>query len=341
MTARWGFLIALLGVAALCDASGEPANSTLATPNWEVATAYPADTVTGRAAVEFAQLLNDSKYSPAHFTPRFADRSVSKHAFQAVPNAPFRLLFSGDLGREEAILGVSVQPYQANSVEGAFELNCRAKPAYRSALAHHGLILLAVVPWPPTGIWSRSRLSTSADLSKMRVRAYDPSSMHILEALGARVVSLPIQEALDQIRGGQVDAVMSSGDGAAGRAYAGHLKHFTALRYTYPVSFLVADKAFFDALPDKQRTAIVAAGARTEQHAWDTLPGRIEQNYAQMKAAGVVVQDPAPTSVVGAIQRVAADSVGANFEVAEFLSDFRSCATCSADSLSTSLSQEQ
>ncbi|KMQ81321.1 TRAP-type C4-dicarboxylate transport system, periplasmic component [Candidatus Burkholderia pumila] len=106
-----------------------------------------------------------------------------------------------------------------------------AAPAYRTALSHQGLVLLAAVRWPPTGIWSRKPIESLNDFAVMRIRTYDESSRRVIANLGAQVVSLPIQEALAQIKIGNIDAIISSGDGNAGRAYAAILPNFTALRY--------------------------------------------------------------------------------------------------------------
>lgn len=300
---------------------------------WIVSTSYPDDTVSGRAAADFTRLLNYGRLPGIHVSPRFADRTVSAQGFSESAASPFRLLFSADLASSEAILGVSARPFQVSSPEEAFELNCHAKPAYRSAFAHHDLVLLAVVPWPPTGIWSRFPLTRVDDLAKMRVRTYDTSSGHLLEATGAQTVSLPIQKALTEIKAGSIDAVMSSGDGAAGRAYAIQLKNFTAIQYAWPVSFLVASKSFFRGLSAQQRSAIYDAGARTEQLAWNRLAERIRKNYEQMRVEGVAVQEPAPTAITDALHRAASDtstvpSTLADDEAIQFLADFRGCTAC-------------
>lgn len=190
-------------------------------------------------------------------------------------------------------------------------------------------MLLAVVPWPPTGIWSRKPIDSARDFVGMRVRAYDESSRRVMAWLGAQVVSLPIQEALVELKAGAIDAIISSGDGDAGRAYADVLPNFTALRYAYPVSFLVVSKHFLDGLSASQRFAVFQSGAEAERLAWDRLPERVHRNYRSMSAWGVAVHDPAPKPLIAAVESAAkADTsiaIENDYETAQMLSQFHSC----------------
>ncbi|MCV9914963.1 TRAP transporter substrate-binding protein DctP [Burkholderia pseudomallei] len=321
-------LITLLGAAqaALGLAQQLPGQ---ASANWTIATAYPADTVSGHAAADFARTLEAALDGAAHVSPRFDFKTIAAALSEDSTRLPFALLFAGDLARKEPILALSVRPYSVTSIDEAREMAQLAKPAYRTALAHQGLVLLAVVPWPPTGIWSRKPIDSPRDFAGMRVRAYDESSRRVMARLGAQVVSLPIQEALVQLKAGAIDAIISSGDGDAGRAYADVLPNFTALRYAYPVSFLVASKQFLDGLSAQQRSAVFQSGAEAERLAWERLPERVHRNYRSMSAWGVAVHDPAPKSLIAAVERAArADTSAAienDYETAQMLSQFHSC----------------
>ncbi|MDN7926989.1 TRAP transporter substrate-binding protein DctP [Burkholderia vietnamiensis] len=321
-------LITLLGAtqAALGLAQQLPSQ---ASASWMIATAYPADTVSGHAAIDFARTLEAALGGTAHVSARFEFKALAAALSEGSARLPFALLFAGDLAAKEPILALSVRPYSVTSIDEAREMAQLAKPAYRTALAHQGLVLLAVVPWPPTGIWSRKPINSPRDFAGMRVRAYDESSRRVMARLGAQVVSLPIQEALVELKAGAIDAIISSGDGDAGRAYADVLPNFTALRYAYPVSFLVVSKEFLDGLSALQRSAVFQSGAEAERLAWERLPERVHRNYRSMSAWGVAVHDPAPTSLITAVERAAkADTSVAienDYETAQMLSQFHSC----------------
>ncbi|TDA45946.1 C4-dicarboxylate ABC transporter substrate-binding protein [Burkholderia pyrrocinia] len=337
-------LVGLLTVIVSSVASSIGVAQGASKPEWSIATAYPADTVSGKAAEDFARLLNDAGADTVRVVPHFADKRGVASVQDRISQQPFGVLFSGDLASRDAILALSIRPYQVNSITEAREMSRMAKPAYRSALAHHDLVLLAVVPWPPTGLWSRSKINSPSDLVGMRIRTYDESSRRVMEMLGAQVVFLPIQEALAQIKAGGVDAVMSSGDGDAGRAYAKVLPNFTALGYAYPVSFLVANKHFLDGLPERQRAAIFTAGLAAERHAWERLPERVRHNYEGMASQGVTVHDPAPQALLEAISRAAKedsrDSTLSDYETTQMLAQFRACPPQACRGCSASVEKE-
>ncbi|CAB3774724.1 TRAP transporter substrate-binding protein DctP [Paraburkholderia humisilvae] len=275
------------------------------TYDWSIASAYPADTASGNAADDFARLLNHAGVGTPRAIPHFQDKAGVASVQKRISQQPFGVLFGGNLAAREPFLARSIKPYVVHSIAQARDMASIDRPAYRCALDRLGLVLLAVIPWPPTGIWSRSEINAPSDLIGMRIRTYDESSKRVMEMLGAQAVFLPIQEALAQIKAGRVDAVMSSGDGAAGRAYAEVLPNFTALGYAYPVSFLVANKRFLERLPELQRTAILTTGIQTEHHAWERLPERVRHNYEGMEALGIAVHDPGPLALLEAISRAA------------------------------------
>ncbi|MGZ2744494.1 TRAP transporter substrate-binding protein DctP [Burkholderia stagnalis] len=323
-------MMCFLAGATIGTASAHDSIANSAVPDtWGVATSYPSDTVSGHAAVDFARFLNATTHPQHHAAPIFNTKIVPAALISAPNSVPFALLFASDLSDAERILGLSIRPYEVKSVAEAREMARLATPAYRIALEHHGLVLLAVIPWPPTGLWSRGQISSPENFAGMRIRTYDQSSKRVMEALGAQVVSLPIQEAFDQINRGALDAVMSSGDGAAGRAYAELLRNFTALQYAFPVSFLVARKPFLDGLTASERRAVLDAGIQTEHLAWQRLPDRMRKNYQEMDDLGVNVKDPVPKPVLDAVQRAARDDAAAGSiddDTAQALAEFRNCA---------------
>ncbi|KVO25797.1 TRAP transporter substrate-binding protein DctP [Burkholderia ubonensis] len=326
-------MMCFLAGAAIGTASAHDSIANRTVPEtWGVATSYPGDTVSGHSAADFARFLNAATRSQHHAAPIFNTKTLPASLISASNSVPFALLFASDLSNDERILALSIRPYEVKSIDEALEMARLAKPAYRVALEHHDLVLLAVIPWPPTGLWSRAQISSPESFAGMRIRTYDQSSKRVMEALGAEVVSLPIQEAFDQINRGALDAVMSSGDGAAGRAYAESLRNFTALQYAFPVSFLVARKSFLDSLAASERRAVFDAGIQTERLAWQRLPDRVRQNYREMDDLGVNVKDPVPKPVLDAVQRAArydAEAASIDDVTAQALAEFRNCAPSS------------
>jgi TRAP-type C4-dicarboxylate transport system substrate-binding protein len=111
----------------------------------------------------------------------------------------------------------------------------------------------------------------------------------VLSGFGARAAALSVQDVKPLLRIGALDGVLSSGDGAVGKSLQTDLPNFAAIHYAFPVSFVVMSQARYEALPERLRHELDTAVAEVQQQQWAALPARIEQNYAEMRRAGVAV----------------------------------------------------
>lgn len=197
--------------------------------------------------------------------------------------------FTGALAGEDALFGVSALPFLTASDADARRLWKVAEPAYRTALARRGLVLLYATPWPPTGLWSRMPLQGPASLAGLRVRTYDAASTAVFVGVGAAPALLSFADAQGRLRTGELDAVLSSGDGGAGARLWEVLPHFTALDYAFPLSLAFCSRAALDALPGDAREAVMAAGVATTARQFGAMRTRVADNESRMAANGVVL----------------------------------------------------
>src|SRR5205823_12491665 len=92
-----------------------------------------------------------------------------------------------------------------------------------------------------------------------------------------------------KLASGDIDAVLSSGDGGAGRKLWEHLPRFTEINYAMPLSFTTVNLDRWKALDAETRAAMERAAAETEAHQWKALEGRPAQNYARMRDNGMTI----------------------------------------------------
>jgi TRAP-type C4-dicarboxylate transport system substrate-binding protein len=269
-----------------------------------IATPYPRDTVSGRGIERFAQLL--AQPGRGRITMRvgfLAGRPDD--VVQAVQSGQ---LAAGDtlassLVALDPVFELSMLPFEVRTPEEARRLADLARPAYEQALMRHGLHLLYVSPWPPSGLWSRETVNTVRDLAGLRIRTYDEASAAFLSALGSQAVPLPIGEVVRRIHAGTLDGVLSSGDGDVGRLLRTALPHFAAINYAYPLSFALMSQSRYDALPLVTRERIDAASAATEQQQWASIPERIARNREEMQRGGVIVAMPVGDELSDGLRR--------------------------------------
>ncbi len=286
MPARRDVLTALL-LAALPDP--RPAS---AQRSWRIVTEYPATAMPGEGIATFAESATRLAAGALTVTPAYdaPDGIRSATMIQAVAEGRVEAAdaFTGALANEAAIFQLSALPFLTASTADTARLLAAARPAYDAALGARGLSLLYATPWPATGLWSRTALGPGA-LQGLRVRTYDAASTAIMRAAGAAPVQISFADAAPRLRSGELDAVMSSGDGGAGARLWEILPHFTVLDYASPLSLAFCRTASLVALDLPVREALATAAVQTEARQFRAMATRLDANEARMKANGVRV----------------------------------------------------
>ncbi len=260
---------------------------------WTMPTDYPADSMPGGGLATFAAAVARESGGALTIAPVFDGAGAVKAA--EVPSAigDGRLtagdVFGGVAGGVDPIFLLSSLPFLTASFDDAQRLYAAAEPAYAAAFERHGLKLLYVTPWPPSGIWAKAPVRVPGDLTGLSIRTYDATSQAVMTALGARAVSLSFSDAMPQIRDGSIVAVLSSGDGGAGRKLWEYLPSFTAIGYAVPLSFALVNRAAWDGLAPELRAAVARAAVQTQAAQWAAIATRSAQNAATMRANGVTI----------------------------------------------------
>lgn len=283
---------------------------------WNAATEYPSSAVSGQGLTTFARLVGEKTAGALVIELSFDASSGTKSAgmLAAVQDGRIQIgdAFAGALATTDPVFALSSLPFLATSVEDARRLNALARPAYEAALAGSGQRLLYTTPWPPTGLWSLSPLSGPDLLAHLKVRTYDETSRNLMNSLGATATNISFADALAKLKDGSVDAVLSSGDGGAGRRLWDYLRYFTEIGYAMPVSIATVSKVALEALPPDQRTAVLQAAEQTEARQWAAIVTRQEENHRRLRENGVSVQIQ-PSPALAARLRVAADPIVARW----------------------------
>lgn len=268
--------------------------SALAQPvGWTVATEYPATSIPGEGVTHFATAatahglpVTAATDGPGGYRSAAALTALAEGRFAAVD------AFAGALAAVDALFLLSSLPFLTASHADAARLRDLAKPHYVAALAKHDATLLWTTPWPPSGLWTRRKVTTPEDLRGLRVRTYDATGTEVLRAAGATAEVLSFGEVNARLEAGTLDAVLSSGDGGAGRQLWRWLPNFTELNYAWPLSLAFASNARLAALTPAQREAVTKAGAETEARQWLAIIGRLEANRRVMRENQVAIHEP-------------------------------------------------
>jgi TRAP-type transport system periplasmic protein len=273
---------------------------------WEMPTEYPQSAMPGLGVTTFARHVAELTTGKLLIHPSFDAATGIRSAAMLAAIAERRVqagdAFAGSLEAEDAIFALPSLPFLATSIADAKRLADLARPYLAAALHNRGQRLLYVTPWPPSGIWSKTPLKTPSDLSGLSIRTYDKISREIFAGAGAKAVSISFADTMPKLADGSINAVLSSGDGGAGRALWEFLPYFSEINYTLPMSVASVNQAVYDELTPKLRESVDAASRQTEAELWVALSTRLQENYARMRANGVVIEaDPAP-GIIAALQ---------------------------------------
>jgi len=192
------------------------------------------------------------------------------------------------------------------SIADARRLADIARPYLASVLEKKGLRLLYLTPWPPSGIWSRAPLKTASDLSGLSIRTYDKTSTEVFLGVGAKAALISFADTMPKLADGSLNAVLSSGDGGAGRKLWEYLPWFSEITYSLPLSVAAVSKVVYDGLGAEQRAAVDAASRQTETELWLALSTRLQENYARMRQNGVTIDSTPAAAIVEALRSGAA-----------------------------------
>jgi TRAP-type transport system periplasmic protein len=273
---------------------------------WDMTTEYPQGAASGLGVTTFAQHVGRLGEGKLVIQPSFDAAKGVRSADMLTALAAGRVqagdAFAGSLEAEDAIFALPSLPFLVTSIADARRLADLARPYLAAALQNRGARLLYLTPWPPTGIWSKAPVKTPSDLSGLSIRAYDRMSREVFASAGARAVSISFADTIPRLADGSINAVLSSGDGDAGRKLWGYLPYFTDITYSLPLSVACVNQAAYDALAPELRDAVDTAGRQTETELWLALSSRLQQNHQRMRDAGVTIDANPSPAIVAALR---------------------------------------
>jgi TRAP-type transport system periplasmic protein len=276
---------------------------------WDMPTEYPENAMPGVGLTAFTRHVAELGGGKLTIKPSFDAKAGIKSAGMLAAIAEGKVqagdAFAGALEAEDPIFALPSLPFLVTSVADAKRLAEIARPYLADVLDRKGLRLLYLAPWPPSGIWSKTALKTASDLSALSIRTYDKTSSEVFASTGAKAASISFADTMPKLVDGSLNAVLSSGDGGAGRKLWEYLPYFSEITYSLPLSIAAVNKTAYDGLGADQREAVDTAGRKTEMELWLALSTRLQENYARMRQNGVTIDSSPSPAIIEALQSAA------------------------------------
>jgi TRAP-type transport system periplasmic protein len=300
-----GGIVRILSLMAAAFLLLHPA-ATRAQTVWDMPTEYPENAMPGVGLAAFARHVTELGAGKLTIKPSFDAKAGIKSAGMLAAIAEGKVqagdAFAGALEAEGPIFALPSLPFLVTSIADAKRLSEIARPHLADVLDKKGLRLLYLTPWPPSGIWSKTPLKTTTDLSALSIRTYDKTSSEVFSSAGAKAASISFADTMPKLVDGSLNAVLSSGDGGAGRKLWEYLPYFSEITYSLPLSVAAVNKAAYDGLSADQRDAVDAAARKTETELWLALSTRLQENYARMRQNGVTIDSHPAPAIIEALQ---------------------------------------
>jgi TRAP-type transport system periplasmic protein len=277
---------------------------------WNMSTEYPQSAMPGVGITTFAVRLAEISAGRLQIKPSFDASGGIRSAEMIAAIVEGRVqagdAFASTLSDVDPIFALASLPFLVGSIDDARRLADLTRPFFADALQKKGQRLLYLTPWPPSGIWSKTPLKTSADLASLSIRTYDTISSEVFAGAGAKASSISFADTMPKLADGSINAVLSSGDGGAGRELWKFLPYFSEITYSLPLSVAIVSQALYDGLSPELREAVDSASRQTENELWLAMSARQQENYRRMRENGVTIESGLAPAVIASLQSGAA-----------------------------------
>ncbi len=288
MTIRASLLgaIAALGLAAAAHAA-----------SWDLPTPYAEGNFHTQNIQTFADDVAQATDGDLEITLHPA-QSLIKHA--DIKNAvrdglvPAGEILVSRLENENPIFGVDSVPFLATDYAEAKKLYDAQKPYLEKLLEAQGLTLLFSVPWPPQGIYTKKPIASIADLKGLTFRAYNKGTERVAQLAGMIPAQVEASDVPTAFSTGRVEAMITSPSTGVDSKAWDFLDHYYDTQAWIPRNMVFASTKALDALPEKDRAAVMEAAAAAETRGWAAAKTETETKTKMLADNGIEVAPPSP-----------------------------------------------
>jgi TRAP-type C4-dicarboxylate transport system substrate-binding protein len=272
------------------------AASAQAQVKWDLPSGYGTNTFQVQNLQQFAEGVDKATAGKlkiaVHPNASLFKANEIKRAVQSAQVPVGEFILSG-AANEAPIFGVDSIPFLATSYADSKRLDDASRPALVKTLAAQGVKLLYTVPWPPQSLYSAKPVGALKDLKGTKMRAYNPATSFIANAVGAQPVTIQLAELPAALATGGVDNFLtSSASGIDSKLYES-VKYFYAVAAWLPRNAVVVNQKAFDALDKPSQEAVLQQAAAAEQRGWKLSEQRDAEYLKELAAKGMKID---PTS---------------------------------------------
>ncbi len=246
-------------------------SSIAAADKWDLPTPYGDGTHQTQVARSFAEEVNAN--SGGKLTIKVhSGGALIKHPeiHRAVKSRQVQIgeVFIGRLGNIDPIFKLDNIPFLATDFDSAEKLYKASKAELSKQLVKDGLLLLYTSPWPTQDLYSNKPVTSLADLSGLKMRAYSPTTSRLADLMGTTPVNIPFSDVAQAFTTNAIDAMVTSPSTGVNSQSWDYISHFTTINAWIPKNMMFVNKKIFDRLDDDVKAVIMTAAANAEKKGW-------------------------------------------------------------------------
>ena len=152
-------------------------------------------------------------------------------------------------------------------------------------------VLLMYDPVGPVMTFSTQELNGVASMSGLKARALIGAERPMWEALGANTVSMPTGEVYSGLQTGMIDTINSPPGSIRAFSWWEFLTHGQKPYQYYADAYIMANRTWFDGLPEDLQQLLIDVGGEVGQISTDKILETGEQTLAEFQERGGVVTE--------------------------------------------------
>ncbi len=207
-------------------------------------------------------------------------------------------------GNEDPFLEVDGLPMLVMTFDQARVLARLQKPYVEARLARQGITLLYMVPWPQSGIYSNTALTSLEQLRGTKFRTFNAVTQRFATLIGATPTLVQVPELAQAFATGVVNAMVTSAATGVDTQAWDFVKFFVPVGFTRTKNAAFVNTRALQALPADVQAAIRTAAADAETRGWALAAQDEKDKQATLAQHGMTVTDPAPPALMAELLKV-------------------------------------
>lgn len=278
--------------ATLCVASGAAAET-----KWIMASGYPEDSFFTKNIRMFIDEVEAASNGELTIDLRPNDELIKLDAIRrAVQSGQIQLgeIRFGVYGNESPMYTLDSLPNLANDYEEAAKLMEAQKPWFDKAFEDAGMQILSYAPWPGQGFYTNFEVTDGSQFEGVKLRIYSPATQRMGELLGFEATILPFAEIPQAFSTGLIEALFTSAQTGTDIQAWDYVDYFTYTGSMHNKNGIIVNSRALSQLDEDLQQAIIEAGERATERAWEMSKAAGEETRQQLVDAGMNVSDASP-----------------------------------------------